>query len=99
MTNIFDYALPELDSENFITLLQKKNVEIKRILSNTLKTPQTFMQERDEWVVVIKGCAKLEINGIVHKLKAGDNIFIPANTKHTLLKTRQVVIWLAIYIK
>jgi cupin 2 domain-containing protein len=99
MINLFDYEIPQLDKENFITLLENKNVEIKRIVSNTLKTPQVFIQDRDEWVIVLKGCAKLEIDGIVHKLKAGDNIFIPANTKHILLKTRQVVVWLGVYIK
>ncbi len=98
MTNIFDYELPEPDSELFKTLLKEKNVEIKTVVSNTLKTPQTFVDKRDEWVVVLKGCAKLEINGIVHKLKSGDTFFIAANTKHTLLKTKKVVIWLSVYI-
>ena len=98
MNNIFNYTLPAIDSENFTTLLEDKNVKIKRIVSNTLKTPQHFVQDEDEWVVVLKGCAKLEIDGIVHKLKAGESCFIPAKTKHTLLKTRQVVVWLAIYI-
>ena len=99
MTNLFDYKTPKLDKENFITLLEDKNVEIKQIVSNTLKTPQVFIQDKDEWVLILKGCAKIEINGIVHKLKVGDNIFIPANTKHILLKTRQIVVWLAVYIK
>ncbi len=99
MSNLFDYELPEEDSENFVTLLQNPNAVIKRIVSNTLKTPQEFLDKtKDEWVVVLKGCAKLEINGIVHKLKAGDSLFIPANTKHTLLKTKKVVVWLAVYI-
>ena len=100
MLNLFNFELPVVDDENFTTLLQHPNIEIKRIVSNTLKTPQEFLQkDTDEWVVVLKGCAKLEINGIVHKLKAGDNLFIPANTKHTLLKTKKVVVWLAVYIK
>jgi len=100
MSNLYEYELPDLDSENFVTLLQNPNVEIKRIVSNTLKTPQEFLDKmKDEWVVVLKGCAKLEIHGIVHKLKEGDSIFIPANTKHTLLKTKKVVVWLAVYIK
>jgi cupin 2 domain-containing protein len=99
MTNIFDVTVPEIDHENFRTLLEHKNVEIKTIVSNTLKTPQTFKQDKDEWVVVLKGCAKLEINGIVHKLKAGDSLFIPAQTQHILQKTKKVVVWLAVYIK
>ncbi|ADN09067.1 cupin domain-containing protein [Sulfurimonas autotrophica] len=98
MTNIFDYELPKPDSEHFKTLLKEKNVEIKTVVSNALKTPQTFVDKKDEWVVVLKGCAKLEINGIVHKLKSGDTLFIAANTKHTLLKTKKVVVWLSVYI-
>ena len=97
--NIYDYVLPKLDSEVFQTLLQHKNIEIKTIVSNTLSTPQTFQQECDEWVVLLQGCAKIEINGVIHKLKKGSTMFIPANTQHTLLKTKKVAVWLAVYIK
>ena len=97
--NIYDFELPNLDNEKFDTLLNHKNIEIKRIVSNTLKTSQTFVQNDDEWVIVLKGCAKIEMNNQIYKLKAGDYLFIPANTKHTLLKTKKVVVWLAIHIK
>jgi len=90
--------LPPVDSEFFETLLKHKNVEIKRIVSNTLKTPQSFCQEEDEFVVLLKGCAKIEINGEVKKLKTGDTLFIPANTPHTLLKTKKTAVWLAVHI-
>jgi cupin 2 domain-containing protein len=98
MSNLFEYELPELNSEHFITQLSHENVEIKTIISNTLSTPQSFIQECDEWVSVLQGCAKIEMDGIIHKLKKGDTLFIPANTKHTLLKTKKVVVWLAVYI-
>jgi len=90
--------LPPLDSEIFETILKHKNVKIKKIISNTLKTPQTFIQKEDEFVVLLKGCAKIEIKGVVKKLKAGDFLFIPANTPHTVLKTKKTAIWLAIHI-
>jgi len=90
--------LPKLDSEIFETILKHKNIEIKKIISNTLKTPQTFIQKEDEFVVLLKGCAKIEINGKVKKLKSGDYLFIPANTPHTLIKTKKTAIWLAIHI-
>jgi cupin 2 domain-containing protein len=99
MHNLFEYELPDVDSENFQTLLKHKNVEIKTIISNTLSTPQTFTQECDEWVVVLQGCAKIEMDGIIHKLKKGDTLFIEANKRHRLLKTKKVVVWLAVYIK
>ena len=98
MQNLFEIeTLPEVDKEIFTTILKHKNVTIKKIVSNTLKTPQTFIQEKDEFVILLKGCAKIEINGEVKKLKSGDYLFIPANTPHTLIKTKKTAIWLAIY--
>jgi cupin 2 domain-containing protein len=96
--NIYEYELPALDSENFQTLLNHKNVEIKTIVSNTLSTPQLFKQEFDEWVVVLQGCAKIEMDGVIYKLKKGDTLFVPAHKEHKLLKTKKVVVWLAVYI-
>jgi len=97
--NLFEYELPKTDSEIFSTLLTSDNVTIKRIISNTLSTSQTFVQKESEWVVVLQGCAKIEIDGVIHKLKKGDFLFIPSMKEHTLLKTKKVVVWLAIYIK
>jgi len=98
MPNLFEIeTLPEGDKEIFTTILKHKNVTIKKIVSNTLKTPQTFIQEKDEFVILLKGCAKIEINGEVKKLKSGDYLFIPANTPHTLIKTKKTALWLAIY--
>ena len=99
MKNIYDYEIPKVDSENFYTQFSSKNVEIKTIVSNTLSTPQTFVQECSEWVVVLQGCAKIQMDEIVYKLKKGDSLYIPANKKHILLKTKKVVVWLAIYMK
>ena len=97
--NLFEIEkFPKIDSEIFETILKHKNIEIKKIVSNTLNTPQKFIQKEDEFVVLLKGCAKIEINGEVKKLKAGDYLFIPANTPHTLLKTKKIAIWLAIHI-
>ncbi|WP_428738761.1 cupin domain-containing protein [Sulfurimonas sp.] len=97
--NFFEYTLPKLDNEEFTTLLEHKNVKISKIVSNTLKTEQIFYSEKDEWVIVLQGCAKLQIDGKVHKLVKGESLFIPANTEHKVLKTKKVVLWLAVYIE
>ena len=75
MLNLYDFESPALDSEAFHAILEQKNVSIKRIVSNTLKTPQIFKQDVDEWVVVLQGCAKIVIDGEVYKLQKGDNLF------------------------
>jgi len=98
MNNIFDFELPELDSEHFYTQFENEKVSIKTIVSNTLSTPQTFQQECEEWVVVLQGCAKIKMDNRVYKLKKGDTLFIPKNKEHTLLKTKKTVVWLAVYI-
>jgi len=89
--------LPEIDKEIFQTLLTKDNIKIKKIISNSLKTEQQFCSENNEFVVLLKGCAKIEINNEIKKLKSGDYLFIPKNTPHTLIKTKKIAIWLAIY--
>ena len=61
MVNLYDFEPPKLDSEEFKSILKHKNVTIKTIISNTLKTPQIFEQDEDEWVVVLQGCAKIKI--------------------------------------
>ena len=97
--NLFEIEkLPEIDNEIFKIILKHKNIEIKKIISNTIKTSKTFIQKEDEFVILLKGCAKIEINGEIKKLKAGDYLFIPANTPHTLIKTKKTAIWLAIHI-
>ncbi len=97
--NLFEIKkLPNIDSEFFETLLKHKNIEIKKIISNTLKTPQEFCQKEDEFVVLLKGCAKIKIDGEIKKLKAGDCLFIPANTPHILIKTKKKAIWLGVHI-
>ena len=98
MKNIFDLKLPKEDSEFFQTLFKKKGVEIKTVISNTISTPQDFISDKDEWVVLLQGCAKIEMNSNIHKLKKGDTLFIPKNTKHTLLKTKKLVYWLCVYL-
>jgi len=75
MPSLYDFEPPALDSEAFHSILEHKNVTIKTIVSNTLKTPQIFEQDVDEWVVVLQGCAKIMIDGEVHKLQKGDNLF------------------------
>ena len=96
--NIYEIEkIPEIDNEIFKTLLKHKNIEIKKIVSNHLKTPKTFIQKEDEFVVLLKGYAEIEIEGEIKKLKAGDCLFIKSNTPHTLLKTN-LAIWLAIHI-
>ncbi len=98
LKNIFEFDIPELNKENFHTLLKTDYTEIKVITSNTISDKKEFVSNKDEWVLLLQGCAKLKINDTIYKLKKGDTVFIPAHTKHTLIKTKKVAYWLSVYL-
>ncbi len=95
--NLFDYATPE-KGEIFTTLLKHKNIQIARIVSSDSVEEETYIQDEDEWVVVLEGEAMLHIEEEQKKLLKGDILFIPAKTPHTVLSTQKGTLWLAIHI-
>jgi len=102
MNNIFA-ALPDnLDSEVFEKLVDSDNITVERIVSKGHTSPESgwYDPEKHEWVMVLKGEAKLTFESApqVH-LKEGDYINIPAHTRHRVCWTpeHQETIWLAIH--
>jgi cupin 2 domain-containing protein len=95
--NLYD-ALPPKTGESFTTLLEHKNVRIVRILSSDTPDRKEYIQEEDEWVVVLEGSARLEIEGKSRSLKLGEMVFLPAGTPHRVLETDPGTLWLAVHI-
>ena len=61
MNNIFE-ALPEnLETEVFEKLINSDTIKIERIISKGHSSPESgwYDQETNEWVIVLKGEAKL----------------------------------------
>ncbi len=96
--NLFDYKVPKEDEE-FSTLFANERVKIVRIVSGTIKEAKEFCDDEDEWVVLLKGEAKLQINTKTIFMQEGDTLFIPANTPHKLLEVSKGALWLAVHIK
>ncbi len=95
--NIFDYITPKI-GETFTTLLEHKNIKINRIVSSTNIEPIEYMQDEDEWIVLIDGEATLLVKDEEKTLKKGDTLFIPAKTPHKVLKTKEGTVWLTVHI-
>ena len=96
--------------ETYLTLKQEyseaiipdKGVLIERIISTGHASPERYWydQERDEWVVLLQGKAKLSWEaGKVLEMRAGDWVFIPAHERHRVDWTSQEppCIWLAVH--
>ena len=95
--NLYNYTIPK-SGEDFTKLLDTPKVKIVRIASSDTPPDTLYMQEEDEWVVVLEGEATLEIDGKEKILQRGDHCLIPAKTPHRVLKTTQATLWLAVHI-
>jgi len=95
--NIYEYKVPST-GEEFTTLLQHKNVQINHIVSSDKLEDKIYIQDEDEWVVLLKGSAKILINDKEVSLKEGDTLFIPAKTKHKVIQTDFDTLWICVHI-
>jgi cupin 2 domain-containing protein len=69
---------------------------VEQILSGRLTVPVDYVQDADEWVVVIAGRAVLEVDGVRLELGAGDWVLLPALVPHRLLETDPGTSWLTV---
>ena len=96
--NIYNFTIPKT-GESFNTLFQNKNIEITQIVSSNKLNIKEYNQDVNEFVTLLEGKAKLEIEGKIKELYKGDYLYIPAHTKHRVLETSNGALWLAIYFK
>ncbi len=98
MGNLYEDALPPATGERFDTLLSHQGLVIERIVSTSRIESQEYVQEQDEWVLLLTGEATLEVAGRKVPLKAGDYLFVPARTPHTVQKVSDGALWLAVHL-
>ena len=49
-------------------------------------------------MLLVQGTAVLDIDGETKSLKAGDYVFLPAQTPHTVKQASQGALWLALHL-
>jgi cupin 2 domain-containing protein len=90
--------------EKVETLYQRPGLRIERIVSTGQVSPDGhwYDQDSDEWVLVVKGSARLRIEGEAQdrELGEGDYVFLPAHCRHRVAWTRREppTVWLAIHL-
>ncbi|WP_395402338.1 hypothetical protein ACHMW6_29440 [Pseudoduganella sp. UC29_106] len=77
MGNLYSDAVPPAAGERFDTLLSHRGLTIERIVSTSKIESQLYVQEQDEWVVLLRGEALLDVDGVPTPLQAGDYVFSP----------------------
>ena len=99
--NLFSKIPTDLPEELIEILHDANNFRIERIVSHGHASPDDFWydQERHEWVVLLKGAAKLQFEDDTVEMKPGDFINIPAHKRHRIEWTTpdEPTIWLAVH--
>ena len=94
--NLYEYLTPK-SRENFTTLLEHKNIKINRIVSSSNVESIEYIQEEDEWLVLLEGEATIRIEDKEKILTKGETLFIPTKTPHKVLKTKEGTVWLTVH--
>lgn len=101
--NLFSNLPNQLPEELVDTLVINDRVRIERIVSTGQVSPKGFWYDQDEaeWVVVLRGEAKLLFAGEAHPrhLKPGDHVHILPHQKHRVEGTsnEEPTVWLAVF--
>jgi len=101
MTNLFTDLPQSLPDELVTTLLEAAHVRIERIVSHGHVSPDGFLYDQDqhEWVIVLRGAARILFEDRTVEMKPGDFVNILAHQKHRVEWTTpaQPTIWLAVF--
>lgn len=72
-------------------------VVVELITSSDAPDTTPYVEDHDEWVVVLEGEAALEVEVTEHRLGPGDWVLLPAGTPHRVLRTAAGTRWLAVH--
>jgi cupin 2 domain-containing protein len=102
LTNLFAEIPVHLPEELIQTILNRPGLRIERIVSLGHASPEDFWydQEASEWVMLLKGAARLRFEGEEPiELRPGSSLNIPAHRRHRVEWTDPTgpTIWLAIH--
>lgn len=100
INNIFDDLPQHLPKELVQILVRAADVRIERIISHGHASPADFWydQPQHEWVIVLKGAARLQFEDGMVEMKHGDFINIPAFKRHRVDWTTpdEPTVWLGV---
>ena len=103
-SNLFAPIHGDLSAELSQEIVNRCGVKIERIFSKGHRSPEGFWYDQawDEWVLLVKGNAGLQIEGQseIVRLHPGDHLLIPARTRHRVAWTdkKNDTLWLAVHI-
>lgn len=96
--NLYEDSAPPREGERCAALLRHRNLVVERIVSSAAIAPCEYVQAQDEWVVLVRGEAVLQVAGQTVVLKSGDHLFLPAGVPHSVERVADGALWLAVHL-
>jgi cupin 2 domain-containing protein len=101
VSNLFAGLPAELTAELIQPLAAGPGVRVERIVSRGHASPPGFWydQAEDEWVLVVRGAARLRFEDGAIELRPGDHLRIPAGRRHRVEWTSpdEPTVWVAVF--
>ena len=99
--NLLTGVPTSIPDEIFETIICTQSIKIERIISKGHKSKPDFWydQEQSEWILILKGEARLQFEDKSIHLTPGDYLNISAHQKHRIDWTtpEEETIWLAVF--
>ncbi|HVW38157.1 MAG TPA: cupin domain-containing protein [Pirellulales bacterium] len=99
--NLFSDLPGRQPDELFTTLLEAGSLRVERIVSFGQASPSGFWfdQDQHEWVMLLKGAARLRFEDEELELQPGSFVNIPAHRRHRVewISPDEPTIWLAVH--
>lgn len=101
ISNIFNSNSEKINEEVLENLIKTDSFLLERIISEGHTTPEGYFydQKQNEFVLLLKGFAKIAFEDCEVELKEGDYLIIPAHKKHRVTYTseKEKTFWLTLY--
>jgi cupin 2 domain-containing protein len=97
INNLYEGDYPAENNEVFSILFQNRTLKIESIRSSLKTAGELYDQDQDEWVLLLKGEAQMEIIDEIRSIRAGDYLFLPKHTLHRVISTSDNALWLGVF--
>ncbi len=99
--NLLTNVPTSIPDEIFETIISELNIKIERIISTGHKSEPDFWYDQDqsEWILLLKGEARLQFEDKTIHLTSGDYLNIAPHQKHRInwMTSEEKTIWLAVF--
>lgn len=83
--------------EVLFRLVEADGLEIRQVLSGEMEGPADYVQDEDEWALVVSGSARLAVGDDTLELGPGDWVWLPAGEPHRLVSTQRGTSWVTVH--